>query len=81
MSIRESPRFNLVEHPADVRHVARTLSFPADLVPYINWQSIADMRRALDCDVFVRRGADGQLDIELSWPYEQDRGTVSDRGE
>jgi hypothetical protein len=50
------------------QQVAKLLTFPADLIPFINWDSIGAMRLQLACDIDVRRTPESTLTIRLFWP-------------
>jgi hypothetical protein len=52
------------------RQVGKTLTFPPDMVPFINWQTLADTRRDLASDLHVTVNADDSLTVVFSWHYE-----------
>jgi hypothetical protein len=50
--------------------IAKSLTFPAEFVPYINWDSLGEARRDLASEMHVTMGADGSVTVVLSWPKE-----------
>jgi hypothetical protein len=53
------------------KQIARTFTFDAQHVPYVNWQKIGDEAYSLQSHIDVRRDTDGGLTITLFWDKEQ----------
>jgi hypothetical protein len=53
------------------RQSARTFTFDAQHVPYVNWQKIGDEAYSLQSHIDVRRDTDGGLTITLYRDKEQ----------
>jgi hypothetical protein len=62
--------FSLI--PEQRRQVAKIMTFPAEMAPYVNWQALADARAELNSDMHVVRNPDNSLTVELSWHYSEE---------
>lgn len=59
----------LITVPAETRQLAREpMVFSRELEPYINWDALAGLRRALACDMRVSAAPDGTLVVSFFWP-------------
>jgi hypothetical protein len=48
------------------------MTFPSEMVSYVNWQALADARAELNSDMHVVRNPDNSLTVEFSWPYSEE---------
>jgi hypothetical protein len=62
--------FSLI--PEQRRQVAKIMTFPSEMVSYVNWQALADARAELNSDMHVVRNPDNSLTVEFSWPYSEE---------
>jgi hypothetical protein len=58
----------LIDAPAEKRQPAREpLVFERAIEPYINWDAVAGLRRALHCDMRVSTTSGGNVEISFFW--------------
>ena len=59
----------VVTTASEKRQIAKVLEFPADLAPYILWESIATQARELGAHFEARYTDKGACTITMFWAY------------